>query len=845
MLKTFIFITALLIGAAGCYVLADWLIALPEGRTATYVGRNTCAECHQSEVKAWTGSHHDAAMQEATPETVLGNFKDQALEHFGVKSRMFERDGKYWVATQNGEGKTEEYPIKYTYGVAPLQQYLVEFPGGRLQVLPVCWDTEQKRWFHLHPDEPIAPGDPLHWTSWPQTWNHMCAECHSTNLQRNYDVATNSYHTTYSEIDVSCEACHGPGSLHVELAKDKSLFWDRRYGKGLQVNLKDANNRTQIDTCAQCHSRSAMIASGLEPGKKLADYKMVHLLDGNLYHEDGQIRDEVFEHGSFLQSKMFRKNIKCTDCHDPHTAKLKFQGNQTCTNCHQHSPGKYDTPLHHHHPVGSSGALCVNCHMPQETYMVVHKRRDHSLRIPRPDLTVKIGSPNACNQCHDSLPKPDLKDKSPEQRALAMAAKVVEWYGPKRSDETHYGEILQAARQSKSSALPQLIKLTNSNDVGPNVRATAAQLLGNYLDAEDSAAAIAAIVAASQNDEPMVRAAAVTVMPIRELFLHAERLLKDPIRDVRRQATMLLNMLPAEQRPANISALLAAATKEYEAGQLSIIDTPEGNSNLGMLAYNQGDSAKADQYFAQALRIFPLAPDAANMRARALIRQGKSAEAERVLRDAIARNETMLKNLREGLELIEAAAPRQRRQGDIDLAQRNIAGLECDLALLLAETPQRSDESIKLLESALKRSPNQPRAAFNLGTLFLQQKKYPEAEQQFRAAVKLEPRGIDVYLSLAETLLKTDKTAEAETLLQQQLQENPQPEFVLLLAQQYSGEKQWSSAEQLLEKARQLWPDDPRLLSALGQAYQAQGKAEQVQAITRQLQNLRPSMPRN
>lgn len=845
MLKIFIIVTALLFGAVGCYVFADWWIALPAGQTASYVGRNTCAECHKPEFQAWTGSHHDAAMQEATPETVLGNFQEQTLEHFGVKTRMFERDGKYWVEAQNAAGKTEEYPIKYTFGVAPLQQYLVEFPGGRLQVLPVCWDTVQKRWFHLHPDEPIAPGDALHWTSWPQTWNHMCAECHSTNLQKNYDPATNSYKTTYSEIDVSCEACHGPGSLHVELARDKSLFWDRRYGKGLQVNLKDTNNRTQIDTCAQCHSRSALIAAGLEPGKKLADHKMVHLLDGNLYHDDGQIRDEVFEHGSFLQSKMYRKNIKCTDCHDPHTAKLKFQGNQTCTSCHQHPAGKYDTPLHHHHPVGSTGASCVNCHMPQETYMVVHKRHDHSLRVPRPDLTVKIGTPNACNQCHDSLNKPDLKDKSPEQRALAMAAKVVEWYGPKRSDETHYGEILQAARQAQPTVLPQLIKLTKSNDAGPNVRATAVQLLGNYLGAEGSSAMTEAIVAASKDTEAMVRAAAVTVMPAQELFKHGERLLQDPIRDVRRQATMLFNTLPPDQWPANIAALMPAATKDYELGQQAVIDTPEGNSNLGMLAYNQGNAAKADEYFAHALKLFPLAPDAANMRARALSRLGKAAEAEQVLRDAITRNEKMVENLREGLKLIEAKEPRQRRETDIDLANRNIAGLEMDLALLLAENPKRNDEAIKLLQSALERHPNQPRAAFNLGTLYLTQKKYEEAEQQFRAAVKLEPRGVDVHQSLAETLIARQKLAEAETLLKRLLEENPQVEFVLLRAQLFGMVKSWESAEQLLEYSRQRW-DDPRLLVALRQVYLAQGKAEQAQAITLQLQTMAPSqMPQN
>jgi tetratricopeptide (TPR) repeat protein/Zn finger protein HypA/HybF involved in hydrogenase expression len=843
-LKSLVIGLSLLIIAAGCYVLADWWIALPAGRTASYVGRNTCAECHQPEFKAWTGSHHDEAMQEATPQTVLGNFKDQTLEHFGVVTKMFERDGKYWVSTQNADGKSEDYPIKYTFGVVPLQQYLVEFPGGRLQVLPVCWDTDKNRWFHLHPDEPIAPGDALHWTSWPQTWNHMCAECHSTNLQRNYDPTTNSYKTTYSEIDVSCEACHGPGSIHVELAKKNSLFWDRRYGKGLQVNLKDTNNRTQIDTCGQCHSRSAMIAAGMEPGKPLADHKFVHLLDGNLYHHDGQIQDEVFEHGSFLQSKMFRKNIKCTDCHDPHTAKLKNTGNQTCTSCHAHSPGKYDTPLHHHHPVGSSGALCVNCHMPQQTYMVVHARRDHSLRIPRPDLTVKIGTPNACNQCHDSLPKPDLKDKSPEQRALIMAAKVVEWYGPKRSDEVHYGETFQAARQNKPSALPQLLKLVKSNDAGPNVRATAAQLLGNYLQTKSTVSVIDAIVAASKDSDPMVRAAAVSVMPLAELLKQGERLLQDPIRDVRNRTITLFNSIPANEWPANLTTLIAAANKDYEAGQRASLDTPEANSNLGMLAYNRKEYAKAADFFSQALRIFPLAPDAANLLAAALSSQqspAKKAEAEQVLREALKRHQENLENLREGLQLINDKTARQRREQDIKLTERNVASLELDLALLLAEKPEQYAAAITLLESALQHHPEHPRVAFNLGTLLLTEKKYQEAEQQFRDAVKLEPRGVDVYLSLAETLKLQQKFVEAEALLNEVLNDHPQVDFVLYLAQLYAEEKRWDSAEQLLEYSRQKrWINDPRILGALRQIYAAQGKTDQAQAIGQQLRNLVP-----
>lgn len=340
----------------------------------------------------------------------------------------------------------------------------------------------------------------------------------------------------------------------------------------------------------------------------------------------------------------------------------------------------------------------------------------------------------------------------------------------------------------------------------------------------------------------MVRAAAVTVMPLQELLRHGERLLQDPIRDVRRQATMIFNALPPEQWPAPIAALMPAATKDYIAGQQAIIDTPEGNSNLGMLAYNQGNPALADQYFAHALRLFPLAPDAANMRARALIRQEKTAEAEQVLRDALARNEAMIKSLRAGLDLIEAKQPRQRREADIELANRNIAGLEMDLALLLAENPQRKDEAITLLQSALLHHPQHPRAAFNLGTLLLSEKKYAEAEQQFRDAVKLEPRGVDVYHSLVVTLIQRDKSDEAETLLNRLLQENPQIDFVLLLAELYAQQKRWEPAEKLLEYSRQRW-EDPQLLVALRQVYLAQGKTEQALIISRQLQRMAPREP--
>jgi len=255
------------------YVWADWYIGLPGDARAEFVGRQSCAQCHESQHSAWQGSHHELAMDLAKEMTVLGDFKDAELTHHGVTSRMFKRNGKFFVHTEGPDGKLSDFEVKYVFGVDPLQQYMVEFDRpadmppdevARLQVLRISWDTRNKRWFHLDPPdvkEKLDPTDELHWTGLAQRWNHMCADCHSTNLQKNFDVAKNQYHTTWSEIDVSCEACHGPGSLHVQLAKSGSLFWDRKRGYGL-ADLKDTSNVPQIQACAPCHSRRRVIAPG-------------------------------------------------------------------------------------------------------------------------------------------------------------------------------------------------------------------------------------------------------------------------------------------------------------------------------------------------------------------------------------------------------------------------------------------------------------------------------------------------------------------------------------------------------------------------------------------------------
>jgi predicted CXXCH cytochrome family protein len=392
---------------------------------ASFVGETVCAACHAAQFDAWKGSHHALAMQAAAGATVLGDFGGAQVEHFGVTTTFF-RDGEtFMVRTEGPEGALHDYPIADTFGVYPLQQYLIALPGGRLQALGIAWDSRPKeeggqRWLHLYPDQNLKPGNPLHWTGRDQTWNYQCADCHSTNLQKNYDLAANSYTTSWADIDVSCEACHGPGSRHVAWAKapaasrssgaDASRMgltnWLKPTDNGhWKMNLETGIARrteklasTEIETCAPCHSRRKPIARNPAPGGPFFDGYLPALLEPGLYHADGQIDGEVYEYGSFLQSRMHAAGVACSDCHQPHSAKLRAEGNALCAQCHL--PAKFDTAEHHRHQPSGSGAQCVNCHMPSKTYMVVDSRRDHSFRIPRPDLSSSIWkrrrSPEPC-----------------------------------------------------------------------------------------------------------------------------------------------------------------------------------------------------------------------------------------------------------------------------------------------------------------------------------------------------------------------------------------------------------------------------------------------------------------
>jgi predicted CXXCH cytochrome family protein len=659
------------------YTVKEWRIraaGLPTlSGEATFVGGEKCVGCHRDAYEAWLGSDHDNAMAVATDSTVLGDFDGTVFEQDGISARFYKKDGKFFVYTQGSGGKPGEFEIAYTFGVRPLQQYLIPFPGGRLQALTIAWDTVRGEWFYLYPGQDIPPDDWLHWTRPAQNWNGMCAECHSTNLIKNYDPEKKTFSTTWSDIDVNCEACHGPGSRHVEWAEIPPMARPQHKNYDLVIRTSGIDSKQQVQLCAPCHSRRMELGDYDHRRADLLDNITPSILEEGLYFADGQIEDEVYVYGSFVQSKMFKNNVRCGDCHDVHSLQLREEGNALCLQCHQAEA--YDSYDHHFHKKEyegkpSDGYLCVKCHMPERPYMVVDWRADHSLRIPRPDLTLEIGVPNACNQsgCHD------------DQSVEWAVEHYRKWYGVAR--KPHYGTILAAGRAREPEARDRLIRLAGDALYPAIVRATALSLLAAYPGEET----IAAFNRALSDEEAMVRYTAVNNLNTShagQLVGLVSPLLFDPVRAVRLQAAATLAGLPENLFKPYQREALREALAEYEAAMVYSLDFAFAGHNLGNLYARMGDTKRAEKYYKMAIEIDDLFYPAKSNLAVMYNAQRRNKEAERLLREIL----------------------------DDFPREYNTA---YSLGLLLAEM-ERFEEAVVYLKRAAEGMPAMPRVFYNLG----------------------------------------------------------------------------------------------------------------------------------
>lgn len=566
--------------AFGLMLVTTLASVAQENPVPNYVGTAACADCHTDAMDAWQGSHHAKAWTPTVPENVLGDFNDTTFTQNGITSRFYRENGTYMIETDGPDGAITSYPVHSVVGIEPLQQYLLETEPGKLQSFDVVWDTEEKRWYHLYPDQELFAGDGLHWTGPYKNWNARCAECHAMDFDKNYSPVTRSYASLQAEIGVGCEACHGPGEAHVAWAKDLETTqspWTGLTETGLTIDMS-AGGEVYLQQCATCHSRREPFEDGNPlPGTPYHDaYRLSPLRDGS-YHADGQILDEVYVYGSFLQSKMYAKGVTCNNCHEPHSAQRRVEGNGLCTQCHSEAGNPdfptlalktYDDPSHHFHEVGTEGAQCKSCHMIERNYMVVDGRRDHSFRIPRPDLSIETRSPNACTDCHA------------DQTATWAATAVEGWFPDSQHRGPHYGEVISAARSNLGANTEALAGLAEYAEMPGIVRATALEMLTNVAT-PDLATRLDPLL---RDPDPLVRAAAVGVQrgaPEGERAARLAGVLADPAKAVRIAAAREFLSLQIARMPTRVTEDLSNAMSDWQGALSAKMDFPENHIVMG------------------------------------------------------------------------------------------------------------------------------------------------------------------------------------------------------------------------------------------------------------------------
>jgi predicted CXXCH cytochrome family protein len=693
---------------------------------ATYAGSSSCKTCHAKEYESWSKSHHGLAERPVDAAIDKAAFvPTRTFKHGTQESTVRATGDRFEVVTQGYETKPTAYPVERVIGVDPLRQFLTPAPGGRLQTLEASYDPNKNQWFDVYGNEDRRFGEWGHWTGRGMNWNSMCASCHNTRVRKNYDEKSDTYQTAMAQLTVSCESCHGPMKQHVEGHKG--------YGGGAHpATLPSSHARfskdQNFDTCGSCHARRADLTGNFVPGDAFEDHYSLSIPDlSEIFYADGQVREEDYEFTAFSGSKMHAAGVRCLDCHDPHSSKTIVQGNLLCMRCHN---GSFKgAPLiapeqHSFHKTDSAGNQCVNCHMPQTTYMQRHGRHDHGFTIPDPLLTKQFEIPNACNRCHT------------DKKADWSLAAVEKWYGPKMQRPTRErAQWLAKARRGDDSARQAVLKLLKE-EKQPFWQAVSAAVLGQWVGAPD---VTPALVAALESPSPLVRENAIRALePITQpqrdagARLAVGKLLSDPVRSVRVRAAWSLRDAVDPATPAGADLLTYLKFNG---------DQPGGAMQQGIYAIARNDVATAVERFNKSVTWDPNSAPFRDSLAVALSLQGNTAAAA---------------------EQLEWAAKLDPQDAEYPY---KLALAESELGHL--------DKTIELLQRALKLNPRHPRAAYNLGLAYNQTNQPDKAIEMLRQAETTNPGDAQISYALATIYNRQGRKEEARAAAQRALEKDP------------------------------------------------------------------------
>lgn len=674
----------------------------------------SCITCHPKAGITWGRSDHAAANRPVDMRLDAVAFAGQTASSFASDYRFSrDADGDLTIRESSRDGDAIEFHPAMVIARDPLWQYVVELQPGRFQCTEVAWDPRAEAWFAVNGREERNPGEWGHWTGRGMNWNSMCARCHMTAYAKNYDSATDAYHSRWSEQGVGCVQCHNtmPGHESGGAAMD-----------GVDNFARDPYR--MMDTCASCHSRAEALTAAFVPGERFDDHFRLQLpVEPALYYPDGQIRDEVFVYGSFRHSKMFAAGVTCMDCHEPHSGALTLpeENNQLCLQCHG-VPGRLNAPTidptaHSHHAADSAGNRCVECHMARTTYMQRDPRGDHGFIIPDPVLTRELGVPNACGRCHES-------------QTLQWNVEHFEaWYGESTSDPRRRVRAcaVHAAYEGNVHAVPTLLDLLGTEKVSA-WKASLLTLASRLAPGTDDV--VGAARKLKDDVDPLVRAAAVAALAsapgsVAEL----KTALDDPMRLVRLEAAWARSAeLPVD----------SPVGRELASWLRDDLDQPAGRYRMAQDAFNRGQTAKAIEFLDTAEQWDPLS---------AVIPESKG-----YMLDSLGRS-------REAALAFERAS--ERASGDAQAAFRSALSWAGAGDLERAET---------MLGVALRRDPGMARAWYNLGLVEAKTDRRERAIVSLREAERLEPREPDFPYALATVYAQLGRLEDARAAAKRSLE---------------------------------------------------------------------------
>jgi len=688
---------------------------------AGYAGDAACQACHAEEFQKWKASNHGLAERPLDEHLDKGAFEpEKTFPHGSQTTTARWNDGAATLRALGFDNADQPWKVERVIGHNPLRQFLVAGTGGRLHATEACWDPHKNEWFNVYGEEDRKPGEWGHWSGRGMVWNTMCAGCHNTRVRKNYDEATDTFHTAMAHPTVSCESCHGP-------MKDHAQWQLTNPGVKPDPTARKLSRDQMLDTCGMCHARRTELTGDFKPGDPFFDHHHLAVVDhSNIFYPDGQIWDEDYEFAPFMGSRMHHAGVRCVDCHDPHSAKRILPGNSLCMRCH--TPGGFpNAPVivpeaHTFHGIGSTGSECKNCHMPQTTYMQRHPRHDHGFTIPDPVMTKEFGIPNACNKCHT--------DKDADWSIAA----VEKWYGQKMDTPQRKRTIAMAkARRGDADAWTGLLDVLKSEEP-PYWKGSAALMLERWIG---ESKVRDGLLTAIGHEHPLVRSnAARAVEPLVEsdsTVREALRpLLEDAVRSVRVSAAWAL------RRDVDLESV---AGKELLHMLRYNADQPAGQMQLAQFEMSRGNAVKAVEHMRKAVKWDAGSPPFRHDLAVGLSITGDTPAALNELREAIRLN------------------PQESEY-------------HFKLGLGLAETGDLPGAKAAFRE-AVRVDSRHARAWYNLGLVLNTEGDTEGSLQALRSGEQADPRDPGIPYAAATIMVRAGKKAEARAAISRALAVHP------------------------------------------------------------------------